>query len=109
MTLKTQMLADMPIFFNEDEFAEEVLYTPLGGAQVPVAGIVDRDHDLQEPYVRGPDTAGALVSFQNSEVPTPKYGDIFVFDSQTWEMDPEHNVVYKDDEEVNIMLWRIDP
>ncbi len=109
MTLKTQMLADMPIFFNLDEFAEEILYTPLGGAQTTITAIVDRDHDLQEPYVRGPDTAGTLISCKRSEVSDAQYGDIFVFDSQTWEMDPEHNVVYVDDEEVNIMLWRIDP
>ncbi len=108
MTLKEQMTDDMSIFYNEDEFGEEIDYTPKGGAQIQVTAIIDRDYPFQEPYLRGPDTATALISVQKSEVSTPQYGDIFGFDSQIWEMDPTNNVVYEDEEEYEIMIVRRD-
>ena len=108
MTLKEQMLADMPIFYNDDEFAEEVDYTPVGGAETQITAIVDRDYSFQEPYLRGPDTATALISVQKSEVVNPQYGDIFGFDSQVWELEPTNNVVYEDEEEYEIMIIRRD-
>ena len=108
MTLKIQLTTDLAAFYNTDEFAESVLYTPVGGVQTTITAIVDREYPFQEPYIRGPDTATALISCQKSEVSNPKYGDIFVFDSQTWELDPGNNVIYEDDEEVEIMLVRRD-
>ena len=108
MTLKTQMIEDMDIFYNEDEFAEEVAYTPLGGAQVIIPAIIDRDYPFQEPYVRGPNTALAMISVKKTDVPNPQYGDTYAFDSQDWEFDPENNVTYEDTEEHMIMLWRDD-
>jgi len=108
MTLKTQMITDLAAIYNDDEFAESVSYTPVGGVQTTITAIVDREYPHQEDYIRGPDTATALISCQKSEVSNPKYGDIFVFDSQTWELDPGNNVIYEDDEEVEVMLVRRD-
>lgn len=108
MTLKTQMTTDLAAFYNEDEFAESIDYTPLGGAQIGITAIIDREYSHQEIYIRGPDTAMALISVRKSEVSNPQYGDTFAFDSQTWELQPEHGVSYEDDEEYEIMIVRRD-
>ena len=108
MTLKTQMITDLTAIYNADEFAELVLYTPIGGVQTTITAIVDREYSHQEDFIRGPDTAIALISVQKSEVANPQYGDIFTFDSQVWELDPERGVVYEDDDEFEIMVWRRD-
>lgn len=43
MTFKTQLAADMSVvFLNSDEFAEDITYTPDGGAPVAIKAIVTR-------------------------------------------------------------------
>ena len=97
MTLKTQITSDLSAFFNTDEFAETVSYTPKGGAAVDITAIVSQDDPLQEPYVRGENTATCEIEVQASEVPTPQYGDTFTFGGETWEFDPIRGVLHKDD------------
>lgn len=110
MTLKTQMTTDLAVFYNTDEFAETVSYTAIGGAAVNITAIVTRQGSHMEPYVRGMVTAAAIIEVQKSEVSAPQHGDIYVFDSQTWEMDPDIDggVIYEDDEEYQIALRRRD-
>ena len=108
MTLKTQLTTDLPVFYNTDEFAETVSYTPIGGAAVDISAIVTREGAHQEPYVRGPSTAIGSVMVKKSDVSNPQHGDTYVFDSQTWEHDPENGVIYEDDQIHEIALRRRD-
>jgi len=108
MTLKTQITSDLATFFNTDEFAETVSYTAVGGAAVDITAIVTRDNPFQEPYVRGEETATGEIEVQKSEVSDPQYGDLFTFDSETWEFDPVRGVIHYDDDIFVIALVRRD-
>lgn len=41
MTLKTEMAADLAVFYNTDEFAEDIKYTPRGFAERTIPAILD--------------------------------------------------------------------
>lgn len=106
MTFKTQMTADLSAFYNTGEFAESVTYTALGGAGVTITAIVTRISELLEPYVRGEDNARAEIRVKKANVATPKYGDVFAFNGDSWLFDPTRGVIYEDDNEFVIALER---
>ena len=83
MTLKTQMVDDLSVFFNEDEFAESVTYTPSGGDPVAVSIIpYTSDESLQDPQ---PAADEMIIEVRESEVASPNpQGDTFTIDSETW-------------------------
>lgn len=105
MTLRTQMTADMAAIFNTDEFAESVIYTPSSGLARTISALVNRDAPLQEPYVRGPDTALCIIYVQASEVASPQRGDKYNIDSEDWHMNAD-GVIYEDDQLLEIILER---
>jgi len=104
------MTTDLSVFYNTNEFAETVSYTAIGGAATDIIAMVTREGSHTETYVRGAVTASAIIDVQKSEVSNPQHGDIYTFDSQTWEMDPDVSggVIYEDDEEFCIALRRRD-
>ena len=106
MSFSSQATTDLAAFFNE--FAETVSYTPVGGVATDITAIVTRESIFQETYVRGPLTAMAEITVKASEVATPQYGDLFTFDSQTWEFDPSRGVFYEDGYIYEIGLVRRD-
>jgi len=107
MTLKTQLTSDLDSFFNTDEFAEEITYTAKGEDAVTISAIVMREAPLQEPYVRGPETATCEIIVKISDVATPQHGDTFTLnDSEIWEFDPTNGVIYQDDDVLHILLER---
>ena len=107
MTLKTLMTNDLSAFFNTDEFAESITYTPAGGAAVTISAIVMRDAPAQQPYVRGENTATCEIIVKLADVATPQHGDTFTLnDSEIWEFDPSSGVVYRDDDVLHIVLER---
>lgn len=108
MSFATRLTNDLAAFFNTSEFAETVSYTPTGGVATDITAIVTRQGSRLEPYVRGENTAVALIDVQKSEVATPQTGDTYVFDSQTWEHDPGEGVTYEDDQVHTIALRRVD-
>jgi len=108
MTFSSQLTTDLAVFFNTDEFAETVIYTATGGVAASITAIVTREGEGQEPYVRGIFTATALVLVKKSEVATPRHGDIYAFDSQTWEHDPGRGVGYEDAQLHEVALRRVD-
>lgn len=108
MTLKIQMTSDLATFFNTDEFAEIVSYTAVGGAAVDITAVVERGNPFQEPYVRGEETATCEIMVQGSEVSDPQHGDIFFFDSETWEFDPVRGIINQDKDTYLIGLVRRD-
>jgi hypothetical protein len=90
---------DLSIFFNLSEFAETIVYTASGGSPVNVTAVVIRNIILEEPYVRGGNTARSEIYVKKSEVDNPKFGDTFTFDQQTWELDPIRGVMYNDEDD----------
>ena len=107
MTLKTQLTSDISAFFNTDEFAESITYTAKGKSGASIDAIVIRDASLQEPYVRGSETATCEIIVKISDVATPQHGDTFTLnDSEIWEFDPSNGVIYQDDDVLHIILER---
>jgi len=97
MTLKADILTDLDdVFFDSDEFAESVTYTPKGGAASTITAIVIKDSPFQEPYVRGEETARCEIEVKASDVASPQYGDTFTIDSVVWEFDPSRGVIRDD-------------
>ena len=111
MTLKTQMAADMAVFYNTDDYAEEITYTPTGGDAVTITAIVTRDADNQDAYVRGPETATALLQVQISDVTNPVHGDTFtggLLGADTWGLDPEKGVLEKTANDYVLLVRRVE-
>ena len=107
MTLKDQMTSDIAVFFNDDEFAEDITYTAKGESAATISAIVIKDAPLQEPYVRGSETATCEIIVKVSDVGTPQNGDVFTLnDSEIWEFDPTNGVIYQDDDVLHILLER---
>lgn len=44
MTLKTDMTADLAVFFNSDEFAVAAVYTPTTGTEKTINVLFDREY-----------------------------------------------------------------
>ena len=108
MTLKSQLTDDLSTFFNTDEFAETVSYTPKGDVARDITIIPTRGNPFQEPYVRGEETATCEIEAMRSEVSNPQHGDIFTFDSETWEFDPVRGIINQDNDTYLIGLVRRD-
>ena len=82
MTFKQQMIADLDIFFNTDEFAENITYTPAGGSPASVSAILgDENAAIQDPVPAG-DTMRIYV--KAGEVPSPNYKDTFTIGGEVW-------------------------
>jgi uncharacterized alkaline shock family protein YloU len=91
MTLKAQIAADLDaIFYNTDDFAETVTYTPLdSGVGVDVKAIVD--------YGKGIDSQGAdalntdaTMRIQVSSVDIVIPGDGVTIGNETWQVLDAH-------------------
>ena len=82
-TFKEQMAADMPVFFNTDEFAVDVLYDDGTGA----VGITAIMNDGDGGTGRNADAATILV--QKADVPNPQYRHTFTIDGELWQIDGE--------------------
>ena len=76
-------------------------------SNITIPAIVIRDTPLQEPYVRGSETATCEIIVKISDVATPQFGDTFTLnDSEIWEFDASSGVVYQDDDVLHISLER---
>jgi hypothetical protein len=85
MTLKTLMASDLSMFYNTDEFADSITYTPAGEAGISTAGIIDHGALAES---QGSDALGAVATLrvQVSEVATAAQGDTVAIGSDTWEV-----------------------
>ncbi|MCK5614113.1 hypothetical protein KAR91_70265 [Candidatus Pacearchaeota archaeon] len=83
MTLKADILSDIDdIFFDVDDFAESVTYTPKGGAPAVILAIVDFGENLK---ISGKTVKeAASVTVKASDVPTPKYKDTVEINSELY-------------------------
>ncbi|MFH1616657.1 MAG: hypothetical protein ABIG61_16435 [Planctomycetota bacterium] len=82
MTLKTQMTSDLSVFFNTDEFAETITYTPSGGEAVSISAILE---DMDPSIMDVPPPADSmLLSVKYSDISSPGRGDTFTISEETW-------------------------
>jgi len=82
MTLKTQMTSDLSAFFNVNEFAEIITYTPSGGAGVSITGILEEtDPSIMDV---APPADSMVLHVLYSDVSDPQRGDTFTISSETW-------------------------
>jgi hypothetical protein len=85
-TFKEQMAADLTsVFYNNDEFADPSVYTPVSGSVVnPCPVIVDHDVLIQaDGYDLNMATLGTTVTAMVSDVGTVNRGDTFTLESGT--------------------------
>ncbi len=85
MGFKSQILADISnTFFNQDEFADTCIYTPVAtGVALPdVAVIIDIGISMSQTEYGAAELDKA--SFKASEIPDPKVYDTFVLDGNTY-------------------------
>jgi len=85
MTLKDQMAADLAaIFYNTDDFAESVTYTPADATPAKtISAIIDYG---QGDEYKGADSYGvrAVIRVQASEIAQPARKDEVTIGTDTW-------------------------
>jgi hypothetical protein len=82
LTFKDFMADDLAAFFNVDEFAEEVTYTPTGGVAVVVGAIVEAE---QNQVMTGARTSRiGSIYIRGSEVASPGYRDSVTINGTVW-------------------------
>ena len=82
MTLKTQIASDLSAFFNTDEFAEDISYTPSGGDAVSISAILeDMDPSIM---AEAPPADSMVLHVPTADVSNPQRGDTFTISSETW-------------------------
>lgn len=81
MTLKDQIAADVAIFFNTDEFAEQVTYNGVSILVVPEIG---ETNQRGNGIVSDGRSDKAYFWVEVSEVPNPVAGDTISHLSKTW-------------------------
>lgn len=86
MTLKTpkeQMVTDLPVFFSTSIWGEEMSYTPTGGDAVTITAVPGEiDPSIMADF--NPPADSLSLDVRCSEVVTPKRGDIFIWNTETW-------------------------
>jgi hypothetical protein len=82
-TFKQQMAADLAaVFYNNAEFAEPVVYTPVTGDAMSCDVIIDHDVLIQaDGYDVNMATLGTTVTAMVSDVGTVNRGDTFTLES----------------------------
>lgn len=82
MTLKTDIFSDLAAFFNTEEFAETITYTPSGGDAVSIAAIPeDMDPSIMDVE---PPADSMVLHVKTADVSDPQRGDTFTISSETW-------------------------
>ena len=82
MTLKTDMTADLAVFFNTDEFAEAITYIPSGGEVVSITAIPEEiDPSIM---AEAPPADSMILHVKTAEVSNPQRGDTFTISAETW-------------------------
>lgn len=88
MTFKTQLTTDLAVFFNTDEFAESVTYTPSGGTAKVINAIVT--YGEGEEY-KGADAYNIEATMEiqanaTNGIATVGVGDSITIGTDTWKV-----------------------
>lgn len=99
---------DLTPFFNVNELADTVEYTPSGGTAKDIIAVLERTGDYQEPYAdgQGASFATAEITVKRDDVSSAQHGDLYTFDGDIWEHDPARGIIYKDENIIQIALRR---
>lgn len=84
MNFKDQMTADLEVFFNTDEFAVNILYTPVDDFARAITGIPAYGKNLAAAGSSDPAMAMMSLSVMQSEVPAPQYDEKMEIDGIEW-------------------------
>jgi hypothetical protein len=103
---EAQLENDLSIFFNMDDFAEEIIYMPTGGTAISIDAMVIRDEKFYEPYIRGVHVGTMKLYVKSSDMPKPRYGDAFEIDGEIWVYHPARDLMYVDDHVLHLALER---
>lgn len=80
MTLKTQMTTDLSVFFNTDDFAKTVTYTPAGESGANITAIFEPLSDGENMSADRTVKRGYLY-IQSTDIEGPAYGDTVEIDA----------------------------
>jgi len=82
MTLKTDTISDLATFFNTDEFAETITYTPSGGTAISITAI----REEMDPSImsEAPPGDSIILLVKSADVSNPQRGDSFIINNETW-------------------------
>jgi hypothetical protein len=86
MTLAAQITSDLsPIFFNTDDFAVTVSYTPSGGGAQSIKALLDYGDPAA---MQGMDALNtdAIMDIMASDIPTVTAGDTVTIGSDSWQV-----------------------
>lgn len=93
---KDQIKKDLDIFFNPDEFAEEIVYR---SAVIPA--IVDYTENLK---MDGSSVSQeAIIQVKKDDVSDPVFGDLVVFSGKNWSVE---RIISGDDETWTLSIRR---
>jgi len=85
MTLKTQMTADLPAFFNTDEFADDATYTPQdGSAASAITAILELEATIEDRDWQTTRARTGIIRLQVSDIASPKQQDTVTIGTDTW-------------------------
>ena len=98
MTLKTDTISDLATFFNTDEFAETIMYTPFGGTAIYNGTITYNGDKLygeisitvireeMDPSImsEAPPGDSIILLVKSADVSNPQRGDSFIINNETW-------------------------
>lgn len=82
MSIKSQIVADVDIFFNIDEFAEEATYN---GKDILVIPKIGEGQSSKKPFENASRYVDAYFSIMASDVPDPEIGDVLVHNGKEWQ------------------------
>jgi hypothetical protein len=77
MSFKDQIIEDLAIVFDEDEFAESILYCPYEDIPKTIPAILSIDQEGTEIQAIAPPAETMRILVKVSDVPSPDYHDEF--------------------------------
>jgi hypothetical protein len=86
MTLKTQMVSDMSVFINTDEFATAIIYAGSSINAIVDYGNAAEDNIFQSDHPSGSTVDVCEIEVKVADVASPAYRDEVVIGSTTWYM-----------------------
>ena len=86
MSIKSQLSSDLPLFFNQEEFAVEGTYTTESVTVISDITVNFEDNTLLQNTSKKTKGSGVL-HLKLSDVPTPFAGDKFDLDGVTWRIE----------------------
>ena len=81
MTLKSQILTDQSIFYDDEDFAETVTYT-TPSSSADILALINRGENLA--HEQGRSKIKSVVYIKKTDIAEPKYKDTITFDSFVW-------------------------